>query len=61
MQWKYGTELLEINYLISFQMGPESGHMDGAILLVEITKPNRNTDNVKVAIENANLCGKNMR
>jgi len=46
MRQKYGTELLETNYPISFHRGP-AGHMDGAILLAikmvnEVTKPNGN-------------------
>ena len=32
MRRKYGAELLETNYPISFHRGP-SGHTDGAILL----------------------------
>ena len=29
--------------------------------VVEVTKPNRNTNNIKIAVENANLCDKSMR
>jgi len=64
---KYGTELLETNYPTSFHRGPDTWMMPfrwqpdgrGNENLIEIG--HRNTNNIKIAVENANLCGKNMR
>ena len=56
-----GTELLETNYRISFLSGPDTWmigwcHSVGR-QMVEVTKPNRNTENIEVAVVNGNLCG----
>ena len=49
--------------------GVRTLHMDGAILLTKICSRqrnvveigNRNMTSIEIAVENANLCGKNMR
>jgi len=63
--WRCGTELLETNYRISFLRGPDTWmigwcHSVGR-QMVEVTKPNRNTENIEVAVVNGNLCGENVR
>ena len=63
--WKYGTELLQTNYPVSFHWSPETRMVPVCWQpMVEVTKlnriGNRNTKNIKITIENANLCGKNM-
>ena len=62
--WRCGTELLETNYRISFLSGPDTWmigwcHSVGR-QIVEVTKPNRNTENIEVAVVNGNLCGGKM-
>ena len=43
MQWKYGAELLETNYPISFHRGPDTWMMPSVgNWMVEVMKPNRN-------------------
>ena len=44
------------NYSISFHRGPDTllCHSVGN-QMVEVMKPNRNTNNIKIAVENANL------
>jgi len=59
--WKYGTELLETNYPVSFHWSPPETRMVPVCWqpMVEVTKlnriGNRNTKNIKITIENANL------
>jgi len=62
--WKYGTQLLETNYSISFHR--ESRHLVGAILLATrgsrqqnpIEIGNRNTNNIKMVVEVPIYAGK---
>jgi len=60
LPWKYGTELLETNYLVP--RGP--GYTDGAIWLATRWSRKRNLietgagNSNKIAVENANLCVK---
>ena len=60
---KCGTELLQTNHLISLHRGPEWTHgwcHSVGNQMVEVTKSNssRNTNNMKIAVENAYICGK---
>jgi len=61
---KYGTELLETNYPILFHRGPDTWMVpfcwqpDGRGNEMEIG--NRNTSDIKIAVENASLCRKNV-
>ena len=63
---KYGTELLQTNCPISFQGAPKTWMVpfcwqpnDQCNDLIEMGI--KNTNNIKIAVENANLCGKYAR
>jgi len=54
---KYGTELLETTPSRSTGVRTHGWCHSVGNQMVEVTKPNRNTTNVKTAVENANLRG----